>query len=116
MALCQTCLELNVPLVHGAIAGWYGQVTTQYPGDEHPTEDLRAAARVAKVLRRELGNPSFTPAVVASLEVAEVCKILLGKGRVPAQPGTHHQSAGYELQEIAFSKLPTFPRVHFQRD
>ena len=31
-------------------------------------------------MEKHLGNPSFTPAVVASLEVAEVCKILLGRG------------------------------------
>jgi hypothetical protein len=27
-----------------------------------------------------LGNPSFTPAVVASLQVAEVCKLLIDQG------------------------------------
>ena len=25
--------ELNIPLVHGAVEGWYGQVTTVLPGD-----------------------------------------------------------------------------------
>ena len=28
----------------------------------------------------ELGNPSFTPAVIASIEVAEAVKVLLGRG------------------------------------
>jgi molybdopterin/thiamine biosynthesis adenylyltransferase len=28
-----------------------------------------------------LGNPSFTPAVVASLQAAEAVKVLLGRGR-----------------------------------
>lgn len=32
-------------------------------------------------MEQQLGNPSFTPAVVASMEVAEVCKILLGAGK-----------------------------------
>ena len=30
----------------------------------------------------ELGNPSFTPAVIASIEVAETAKVLLGKEEV----------------------------------
>ncbi|MEG1584114.1 MAG: HesA/MoeB/ThiF family protein, partial [Anaerovorax sp.] len=30
----------------------------------------------------ELGNPSFTPALVASLEVAETVKVLLKKGSI----------------------------------
>jgi hypothetical protein len=33
-----------------------------------------------KGIEAQLGNPSFTPALVASYEVAEVCKILLGQG------------------------------------
>jgi molybdopterin/thiamine biosynthesis adenylyltransferase len=79
MALCRTCLELNVPLVHGAIAGWYGQVTTQFPGDE-TLQKIYGSHAASKGVEKELGNPSFTPAVVASLEVAEVCKILLRRG------------------------------------
>ena len=80
MALCQSCAELNVPLVHGAIAGWYGQVTTQFPGDDTLAK-LYGSHSASKGVEKELGNPSFTPAVVASLEVAEVCKILLHKGK-----------------------------------
>ena len=31
--IAKVCTELNLPLVHGAIAGWYGQVATIYPND-----------------------------------------------------------------------------------
>ena len=34
LALAESCKELSIPLVHGAIAGWYGQVTTQFPGED----------------------------------------------------------------------------------
>ena len=30
-------------------------------------------------IEQELGNPAFTPAVIASFQVAEICKVLLGK-------------------------------------
>jgi len=30
-------------------------------------------------MEQQLGNPSFTPAVVASMQVAEACKLLLGE-------------------------------------
>jgi hypothetical protein len=33
-----------------------------------------------KGVEQQQGNPSFTPALVASLETAEVCKLLLGRG------------------------------------
>jgi molybdopterin/thiamine biosynthesis adenylyltransferase len=72
------CRELGIPLVHGAIGGWFGQVATQLPGDD--IEPVMCAADAPKGVEARLGNPSFTPAVVASLQVAEACKILLGQG------------------------------------
>jgi molybdopterin/thiamine biosynthesis adenylyltransferase len=79
LELAQTCGELSIPLVHGAICGWYGQVTTQFPGED-TLEKLYGSCKLDRGMERILGNPSFTPAVVASLEVAEACKILLGHG------------------------------------
>lgn len=72
--------KLNIPLVHGAIAGWYGQVTTIFPGDR--TLDIIYSRKNAKGLEKELGNPSFTPALVASIQVSEVLKLLIGRGEL----------------------------------
>lgn len=74
--LAAACGELNIPLVHGAIAGWYGHVCTQLPGDR-TLENIYRNWSGGKGVEARLGNPSFTPAVVASFEVAEVCKVLL---------------------------------------
>jgi len=78
LELAECCAALAVPLVHGAIAGWYGQVATQLPGER--TLQRLFAEKGAKGIEKEMGNPSFTPALLASLEVAEVCKVLLGRG------------------------------------
>lgn len=72
--------ELNIPLVHGAIAGWFGQVTTIFPGDK--TLDLLYYNNDRKGLEEDLGNPSFTPALIASIEVSEVLKILINRGEL----------------------------------
>lgn len=77
--LARLCRELSIPLVHGAIGGWYGQVATQLPGDDISPRILKGRGQ-QKGVETRLGNPSFTPAVVASLQVAEACKILLGQG------------------------------------
>ena len=74
------CEELNIPLVHGAIAGWYGQVSTILPGDKllsryYKSRDLQGT-------EKKYGNPSFTPAMVASIEVSEVLKLLIGRGEL----------------------------------
>jgi len=79
MVLQEKAKVLNTPLVHGAIAGWYGQVTTILPGDDTLT---KLYGDIQNPIENPLGNPSFTPALVASIEVAETVKVLLGKGNL----------------------------------
>ncbi len=79
LELADVCTTLNIPLVHGAIAGWFGHVATHFPGD-NTMQAIYRSWNGGKGVEQTLGNPSFTPAVVASLEVAEVCKLLLGLG------------------------------------
>jgi len=82
LMLAQSCAQLGIPLVHGAIAGWYGHLCTQYPG-ENTLQHLYSHSPLQhqqRGIESRLGNPAFTPAVVASLEAAETCKILLGAG------------------------------------
>lgn len=70
--------EMNVPLVHGAIGGWYGQVITVLPGDR--TLNLIYGGEKNQGIEKELGNPSFTPAMVGSIQVSEVVKLLINRG------------------------------------
>ena len=74
-ALEKACSELNIPLVHGAISGWNGQVGVVMPGsgilseiymDPEPTDDAPT-------------NPSFTPAVVSAIQASETIKMLLNR-------------------------------------
>jgi molybdopterin/thiamine biosynthesis adenylyltransferase len=74
----RSCEQQNIPMIHGAIAGWYGQVSTVMPGDGtlqkiYPPDENKG-------VETELGNPSFSPALVASIEVAEALKVLLHRG------------------------------------
>ncbi len=72
--------KAETPLVHGAIAGWYAQVCTIFPGDR--TLDRIYPEEFNKGEEAELGNPSFTPALAASVQVAEALKALLKKGEI----------------------------------
>lgn len=73
------CKELQIPLVHGAIGGWFGQICTIMPGDD----TLNKIYKNNSVgIEQRLGNPSFTPANIASIQVSEVIKILLSKGDI----------------------------------
>jgi len=74
------CEKLGIPMIHGAIAGWYGQVSTIMPGDR--TLQKIYPPNENKGVETELGNPSFSPALVASIEVAEALKVLLKRGEL----------------------------------
>ena len=81
--LQQACRELNIPMVHGAIAGFNGQLTTIFPEDK----GLELIYGLNKDLPKhgsetELGAPTVTPALIASLEAQEVVKILLKRGKL----------------------------------
>lgn len=71
------CKVNNVILVSGAIGGWYGQVIVIKPGDDTLSKIFTDVEQTG--IEVELGNPSFTPVLIASIEVSETIKILLGK-------------------------------------
>lgn len=72
--------QLGIPVVHGAIGGWYGQVATIFPGDR--LLDIIYANKDSEGIEKEMGNPSFIPALIASIQVSEAVKILIGRGEL----------------------------------
>ncbi len=75
--------ELGIPMVHGSIGGFLGQVMTIFPedpglhtlygsGDGLPEQGLES----------QLGTPAATPMTVAAWEAQEVIKIVTGRGRL----------------------------------
>jgi molybdopterin/thiamine biosynthesis adenylyltransferase len=83
LVLQEGAQALSIPMVHGSIAGFLGQVMTILPGDpglvglygeesELPEQGLEA----------QLGTPTATPMMVAAWEAQEVVKILVGQGEL----------------------------------
>ena len=83
LALETACSEEKIPLIHGAIGGWHGQVGVVMPGmglwHEIYGEEEPDAEEGEKPT-----NPPFTPAVVSGLQVAETVKVLLGREKTLA--------------------------------
>ena len=71
--------EVGIPLVHGAVAGWSGHVCTILPGD-NTLDVIYGHSKAEKGIESETGNLSFTVAYVASIQGAEVIKLLLQRG------------------------------------
>ena len=103
LELAEVSGAAGIPMVHGAIGGWYGHVATQLPGDSTVQNIYRHWVE-GKGIEQQLGNPSFTPAVIASLEVAEVCKILLGKGELLRDRKLSIDLLEMEVHEISYKK------------
>ncbi|MBQ6453013.1 MAG: HesA/MoeB/ThiF family protein [Coriobacteriales bacterium] len=75
--LAHACQEAGIPLVYGAIGGWFGQVCTVFPGDVSFI-DIYGSTEGQGIQKQE-GNLPFTAAVTASFQVAECVKVLLDK-------------------------------------
>jgi molybdopterin/thiamine biosynthesis adenylyltransferase len=82
LELSDSCRKLGIPLVHGAVSNWYGQVTSQFPGETTLEKIYKGKKNYRPDDRSVL---VFTAAVTASLQVAEVIKILLDKGSILRQ-------------------------------
>ncbi|OQY41546.1 MAG: molybdopterin biosynthesis protein MoeB [Fusobacteriia bacterium 4572_74] len=91
----RSCNKNNIPMVHGAIGGWIAQVAVIMPGDFildkiYKEDDLE----------NKMGNPSFIPALAASIQVGEVIKLLLNKGEL-----LNNEILYIDLEYNSFTKL-----------
>ena len=80
LILSTVCHQLAIPLVHAAIAGFTGQVTTLMPGGPGLEKIYKITAGTDRGIEVTLGNPAATPALAASIEAQEVVKLLTGIG------------------------------------
>ena len=78
LVLEEACEQLNIPLVHGSIAGWHGQVASIFPGDRL-LRKIYKNTKAEKGGEKERGNLPFTASVIASIQAAEAVKILCGR-------------------------------------
>ena len=72
--LSAACTKQGITMIHGAVSGWNGQVTVIRPGSRF-MENLYQGAEPDQ----SPSTLSFTPAVAASIEVAEAVKVLCGR-------------------------------------
>jgi molybdopterin/thiamine biosynthesis adenylyltransferase len=73
LLLEKTAEKLKIPLVHGAINGWIAQIALVMPGDR-TLEKLYEGDNSGPT-----SDPTFTPALCASLQVSQAVKFLTGK-------------------------------------
>jgi len=75
LILQRYCCDNGITLVHGAIDGFFGQVSVIYPGDN--TLNLLYSDIGAKPSGSQ-GNPGFTAMLTGAIQAAETIKLLTG--------------------------------------
>ncbi len=81
LMLMRIAQELQIPLVHAAIAGFTGQVSTILPTDHGLPNLFKRQTESDHGIEASLGNPATTPAVAAALQAQEVIKLITGVGQ-----------------------------------
>ncbi|NNL43648.1 MAG: HesA/MoeB/ThiF family protein [Desulfobacterales bacterium] len=77
--------RLKIPLVHGAVAGFEGQVMTIFPDDPGlkslygSNQEERDKSKSPEAI---LGVPTIAPSYVSTLQTMEVLKIILKRGNL----------------------------------
>jgi molybdopterin/thiamine biosynthesis adenylyltransferase len=102
LAVADACTKLGIPFVHGAIAGFSGQVMTIMPGDKG-LNALYGTASESNTYGIEAvtGNPPATPAIIAAWEVQEAVKLITGIGK-----NIRNRLLLLDFAESTFEELP----------
>ena len=103
----RTTKKLGIPLVHGALAGFEGQVMTIFPDDpglKHLYRNEGAGGDKSKRPESILGVPTLTPALIATLEAMEVLKIILKREKIFRNTMVHVDLETGQINEFTFEK------------
>ena len=107
LILQEAAQKLNIPLVHGALAGFEGQMMTIFPGDP----GLKSFYATPESTETDepnpeciLGVPAITPSLIGSFQAMEVVKILLKRGRIMRRKLVYFDLDRCSLTEFSFKK------------
>jgi len=103
----RTTKKLGIPLVHGALAGFEGQVMTIFPDDpglKHLYRNEGAGGDKSKRPESILGVPTLTPSLIATLEAMEVLKIILKREKIFRNTMVHVDLETGQINRFTFEK------------
>ncbi|MFZ0613026.1 MAG: HesA/MoeB/ThiF family protein [Desulfobacterales bacterium] len=105
MTIAGAAQKLGLPLVHGALAGFDGQVMTIFPQDpglERIYGDPQPPGNDSGRPEAVLGVPAPTASIIAGIQAMEVVKILLGRGQLLRNRLLHIDLEGSRFDSFSF--------------
>ena len=100
--------RLNIPLVHGAVAGFGGQwmvISNTYDGFKALFGEEPETGTGKKSREDILGVPAIAPAVIAAFQAMEVIKLLLNRGDRSANTIFHLDLEQSRFKRFSLGKL-----------
>jgi molybdopterin/thiamine biosynthesis adenylyltransferase len=79
LILAKAARQLAVPFIHGAVAGWWGQVSTFLPNSPYDLSMIYGTQRSRDPAEQEIGVLGGTAAIIGSLQALEAVRILCGR-------------------------------------
>ncbi len=77
--LASAARSLEIPFIHAAAAGWWGQISTFLPGSAHDLGAIYGSTRARDRAEEAAGVPGPVPNTLGSLAALEAVRILTGK-------------------------------------
>jgi adenylyltransferase/sulfurtransferase len=105
LVLNREALRRGIPLVHGAVRGYFGQATTVIPGETACLSCFLPLA-IEKEVFPVIGT---TPAVIGSVQAGEVVRYLLGEGGLLANRLLLYEGDQCRFEEIQLARNPRCP-------
>lgn len=83
--LFEAARQAAIPFIHGAVAGWWGQVATFLPGSRSHLRQVYGDQRERGEAEEHLGVLGPTAALIGSLQALEALRLLAGRPPVYAE-------------------------------
>lgn len=74
--LQSACKKISIPMIHGAVEDWYGQVSTIFPNDDTLQKIYSGNLEKTKIS----GTLAFAPPIISSIQVSEAVKVIIKRG------------------------------------
>ena len=100
-ALEAAARKRSIPFIHGAVAGWWGQITTFLPRSPHALKTIYGGMRDRDPAEEAMGVLGPTAAVIGSLQAMEALRILAGR-----KPAYADRLLYFDGDSGAFTTLP----------
>jgi molybdopterin/thiamine biosynthesis adenylyltransferase len=104
--LAAAARHLMVPFIHGAVAGWWGQVSTFLPTSLHDLTNIYGAKRSRDPAEQELGVLGPAAAIIGSLQALEAVRILCGRLPVYSELLLYFDGESGRMEMIPLSDEP----------